>query len=287
MHCVKAKSLLTKWNSMNVYRGCTHGCVYCDSRSTCYQFDHPFEDIEVKENAPELLETILRTKKKKIMISSGSMADPYQPCEEKLQLTRRCLELIDRYEFGATVITKSDLVLRDMDLFQSIHRKSKAVVQMSLTIADENLSRKLEPHVCTTKRRYEVLKEFQKCGIPTVVWMTPLLPYLTDTRENVEAILDYCVDAGVKGIICYGMGMTLRDGDRQYYYRALDRYYPGLSDRYRKKFGNDYMVVSENDKELMELFRKTCEKHGIMHRDEDCFAYTSEYPEKYCQMSMF
>lgn len=287
MHFVKAKSLLTKWNGMNVYRGCLHGCVYCDSRSACYQFTHPFEDIEVKENAPELLEQILRSKKKKIMIGSGSMSDPYQPCERELMLTRRCLELIDRYEFGATVITKSDLVLRDLDLFESIHWKAKAVVQMTLTIADEELSKKLEPNVCNTKRRYEVLKEFQKRGIPAVVWMTPLLPWLTDTRENMEAILDYCIDAGVKGIICFDAGMTLREGDREYYYRALDRHFPGLSDRYRKKYGSDYNVASEQNAELMRLFHSTCERHGIMHQVDECFRYTAELPEKYAQLSLF
>ena len=187
MHRVQAKALLTKWNGMNVYRGCVHGCVYCDSRSTCYQFSHLFEDIEVKENAPELLEKILRTKRKKIMVGSGSMADPYQPCEKTLLLTRRCLEVIDRYGFGATVITKSDLVLRDIDLFDSINQHTKAVVQMTLTIADDRLSALLEPGVCNTTRRYEVLKQFQARGIPTVVWMTPLLPHLTDTREKARS----------------------------------------------------------------------------------------------------
>ena len=209
MHYVKAKSLLTRYNGMNVYRGCLHGCVYCDSRSSCYQFTHPFEDIEVKENAPELLESILRSRRKRIVIGSGSMADPYQPCEKELLLTRRCLELIDRYGFGATVITKSDLVLRDLDLFESIHRRSKSVLQMTLTVADDALSRILEPNVCTTTRRCEVLKEFQKRGIPTVVWMSPILPYLTDTEENIRTILDCCIDAGVKGIVCFGIGMTL------------------------------------------------------------------------------
>ena len=147
---------------MNLYRGCTHGCIYCDSRSDCYRFAHDYEDIEVKQNAPELLERILRSSRKKFMISTGSMCDPYQPCEKELKLTRRCLELILQYGFGASVITKSDLILRDLDLFEEISLKSKAVVQMTITAADEELSRKIEPNVCTSKRRYEVLKEFQK-----------------------------------------------------------------------------------------------------------------------------
>lgn len=287
MHFVDAKSLLTKWNGMNIYRGCAHGCVYCDSRSDCYQFTHPFEDIEVKQNAPELLEQILRSKRKKAMIGTGSMSDPYQPCEKELGLTRRCLEIIDKYGFGATVITKSDMVLRDMDLFCSINKKEKAVIQVSLTIADEELSSKLEPGVCNTKRRYDVLKEFQKQGVPTVVWMTPLLPFLTDTEENFETILDYCFDAGVKGIICFNIGMTLRSGDREYYYRALDRYFPGMSGRYRERYGDAYEVVSDNSDELMKVFHAECEKRGILHTPEDCFRYTSELPEKYRQMSIF
>ena len=287
MHFVQAKTLLNRENGMNVYRGCMHGCVYCDSRSRCYQFTHPFEDIEVKENAPELLEKILRTKRKKIMIGTGSMCDPYQPCEMDLRIVRRCLELIDRYGFGAAVLTKSDRVLRDLDLFTSINRKAKALVQMTLTIADEGLSRKLEPNVCNSRRRYEVLKEFQRAGIPTVVWMTPILPFLTDTKDNVETIVDWCIDAGVKGIICWNMGMTLREGDREYYYRALDRYFPGLSLKYREKYGNSYEVVSSRNAELMTWFHDQCEKHGILHTPEACFAYMHELPERYEQMTLF
>ena len=286
MHFVEAKSLLTRWNGMNLYRGCTHGCIYCDSRSTCYQFQHPFEDIEVKQNAPELLETILRSKRKKAVIGSGSMSDPYQPCEKQLMLTRRCLELLDQYEFGATVITKSDLVLRDLDLLERIHRKAKAVLQMTLTVADENLGRKLEPNVVSAKRRYEVLKEFQKRGVPTVVWMTPLLPYLTDTKENVETILGWCIDAGVKGIVCFNMGMTLRDGNREYYYKNLDRHFPGLAEKYRRQFGNAYEVLSPRHAELMQYFTDVCEKHGIIHDPEECFRYMAEIPPKYEQMEL-
>ncbi|SFQ29558.1 DNA repair photolyase [Lachnospiraceae bacterium XBB1006] len=286
MHFVEAKSLLTKWGGMNIYRGCAHGCVYCDSRSDCYQFTHPFEDIEVKENAPELLEKILKSKRKKCMIGSGSMCDPYQSCEKELQLTRKCLKLLDQYEFGAAVITKSDLVLRDMDLFCSIHEKAKAVVQMTLTIADEELSKKLEPGVCNTKRRYEVLKEFQKNRIPTVVWMSPFLPYLTDSRENVETIMEYCFDAGVKGIINYGIGMTLRAGDREYYYQALDKHFPGLSRKYQEKFGYSYEINSEHNAELMRMFHEQCEKRGVLHTPEDCFRYMQKMPERYEQMTL-
>lgn len=188
MHFVNAKGLLSAGNGMNLYRGCTHGCIYCDSRSTCYQMDHDFEDIEVKQNAPELLENALRRKRKKCMVGTGAMCDPYMPCEEQLKLTRQCLEIIDRYGFGATVQTKSDRVLRDLDLLDSINRQSKAVVQMTLTTYDEALCRLLEPKVCTTRRRYEVLKILQKNGLPTVVWLSPVLPFLNDTEENLRGI---------------------------------------------------------------------------------------------------
>lgn len=287
MHYVQAKSLLTKWNGMNLYRGCSHGCIYCDSRSACYRMQHAFEDIEVKQNAPELLENILKTKRKPIMIGTGSMSDPYQHCEERLRLTRKCLELIDRYEFGASVITKSDLVLRDIDLFDSINRKAKSVLQMSLTIADDKLSKIIEPHVCTTTRRYQVLKQFQKRGIPTVVWLTPLLPFLTDTEDNLRTILDYCIDAGVKGIVCFNIGMTLRQGDREHYYRALDAHFPGLSREYRIKYGNAYEVISPDNNRLIKLFHTTCEQHGIIHSPDACFRYTAEMPQRQTQLSLF
>ena len=157
MHFVQAKGILSQNNGMNIYRGCSPGCIYCASRSRCYGFTHAFEDIEVKKNAPELLEQALRSKRHKCMIGTGAMCDPYLPAEKKLQLTRKCLELIDRYEYGVTVLTKSNLVLRDLDLLQSINKKAKAVVQMTLTTYDEELCRKIEPHVSTTRERFEVL----------------------------------------------------------------------------------------------------------------------------------
>ena len=272
---------------MNLYRGCTHGCIYCDSRSDCYRFAHDYEDIEVKQNAPELLERILRSSRKKFMISTGSMSDPYQPCEKELKLTRRCLELILQYGFGASVITKSDLILRDLDLFEEISSKSKAVVQMTITVADEELSRKIEPNVCTSKRRYEVLKEFQKYGVPAVVWLSPVLPMITDTEENIRQILEWCFDAGVKGIIMYGAAMTLRSGCREYYYNELDRMFPGLSEKYERMYGDSYLVVSTRHEKLMKIFHEECEKHGVLHTPEDCFRFINEMPERYRQLNLF
>ncbi|MDD2971543.1 MAG: radical SAM protein [Lachnospiraceae bacterium] len=287
MHFVNAKKILSAHNGMNLYRGCTHGCIYCDSRSKCYGFAHDFEDIEVKQNAPELLELALRSKRRKCMIGTGAMCDPYMHCEETLGLTRRCLEIIDQYEYGVTIQTKSDRILRDLDLLKSIHHKAKCVVQMTLTTYDEDLCRILEPNVCTTKQRVEALKIFQENGIPTVVWLSPILPFLNDTMENIQGILDYCIQAGVHGIICFDMGVTLREGDREYFYAALEKYFPGMWQKYHRKYGYAYELSSDNSEELMRYFHATCDKNGILHRVDDCFQYLHEYPEKYEQMTLF
>lgn len=287
MHFVQAKGILSANNGMNIYRGCSHGCIYCDSRSTCYGFTHAFEDIEVKENAPELLERALKSKRKSCMIGTGAMCDPYLHAEEQLRLTRKCLELIDRYEFGVAIQTKSTRVLRDLDLLQSINSKTKAVVQMTLTTYDEELCKILEPNVSTTKERFDALLQFREAGIPTVVWMTPILPFINDTVENIRGILEYCIRAGVKGIICFEMGVTLREGDREYFYRALDEHFPGMKQRYIRAYGNAYELPSPDNRELMEIFQTTCEKNGILWKPEDCFAYLREFPEKYTQQSLF
>ena len=272
---------------MNIYRGCSHGCVYCDSRSRCYQFTHPFEDIEVKQNAPELLVKALKSKRQKCMIGTGAMSDPYMHCEEKLRLTRKCLEIILQYGFGAAIQTKSDRILQDIDLLDEINRSAKCVVQMTLTTWDDDLCRVLEPNVCNTKRRIEVLEEMQKRGIPTVVWLTPILPFINDTEENITAILDECVRVGVKGIIDFGMGLTLREGDREYYYAALDKHFPGMKERYIKRYGNAYELPSPNAGKLTEIFRRICKANGILSSPEDCFRFMTELPEKYPQMSIF
>jgi len=270
---------------MNIYRGCSHGCIYCDSRSRCYQFTHAFEDIEVKQNAPELLEQALRAKRQKAMIGTGSMSDPYMHCEEKLGLTRRCLEIIYRYGFGAAVQTKSDRILRDIDLLEEINRRAKCVVQITLTTWDDRLCRILEPNVCNTQRRVEVLEEMRKRGIPTVVWLTPILPFINDTKENIAAILEACAQTGVKGIICFDMGLTLREGDREYFYAALDRHFPGLKERYVRTYRNAYEVPSLNREELMNLFQSFCRDHGIMYKPDECFEYMNHLPEKSEQIS--
>ena len=279
MHYVKAKSILSSQNGMNLYRGCSHGCIYCDSRSACYRMDHDFEDIEVKENAHELLEDALRRKRKRCMIGTGAMSDPYIPLETNLEYTRKALMLIEQYGFGVALQTKSDRVLRDLDILKRINEKTKAVVQMTLTTADEHLCKVIEPNVCSTGDRFRTLKILRENGIPTVVWLCPILPYINDTQENIEGILSMCAEAGVRGVICFGMGLTLRDGNREYFYRQLDRHFPGLKERYIREFGDRYEISSPNGGELMELFHKICAENGIMHNNDEIFSYLRRFEE--------
>lgn len=287
MHFVEAKSILSAKNGVNIYRGCTHGCIYCDSRSLCYGFTHPFEDIEVKINAPELLEAALKAKRKRCMIGTGSMSDPYMHCEKELKLTRKCLEIIRKYGFGAAIQTKSDLILRDIDLLDEINRSAKCVVQMTLTTFDDELCRIVEPNVCVTSRRIEVLREMRERGIPTIVWLSPILPYINDTEENVERILEACREVEVKGIVSFGMGLTLRDGDRQYYYAALDRHFAGLKEKYVEEYGLAYELPSPNTAKLLRLFRDFCKTNGILSTPDECFAYLNDFPDKYEQTALF
>ena len=255
MRNITAKTILSNNNAMNVYRGCTHGCIYCDSRSECYGMTYEFENIQVKANAPELLDAALTKKKSKCVISTGAMTDPYMSLEKEIGMTRKCLEIIAKHGFGAAVLTKSDLILRDMDLLKRINEEAVCYVQMTMTTFDEELCKKLEPGVCTTGRRYEVLKEMQKEGIPTVVWLTPTLPFINDTEENVKGILDYCIDAGVKGILTFGSGMTLRRGNREYYYKKLDELFPGLKKKYMHAYGMSYGIKSPNSKKLESIVK--------------------------------
>lgn len=281
MHEVNVKGILSAKNGMNIYRGCLHGCIYCDSRSLCYQMKHKFEDIEVKANAVELLENALRRKRNKCMIGTGAMSDPYMPIEEKLGNMRKCLEVIERYGFGVTMITKSTKVLRDLDLLKKINEKSKCVVQMTLTTYDEDLCRIVEPNVETTYERFRALKILRDNGIPTVVWLCPILPFINDTEENIRGILDYCVRAKVKGIINFDMGVTLRDGNREYFYKKLDEHFPGLKEKYIRMYGNSYQLSSPNSRQLNMIYKSECIKNGIMCDVNECFEYLNKYEDKY------
>lgn len=277
MHYKKVKGILSQRNSMNIYRGCTHGCIYCDSRSLCYDFKHDFEDIEIKENALDLLEQALYRKRKLCIIGTGSMSDPYNHIEEKVEYTRKSLEIIEKYGFGFTCITKSARVLRDLDLLKSINQKAKCIIQMTLTTFDDELCRVVEPNVSTTKERFEVLYTLRKNGIASVVWFTPILPFLNDNVENFKGIIDFCAKAGVKGIIYFGASLTLREGNREYFYSRIDEYFPGLSYKYHQKYGLAYEIHSEKNRELSQLFHSECERLGIMHNNEQIFSYLHSF----------
>lgn len=242
--------------------------------------EHAFEDIEVKENAIELLEHALAHKRKKCMIGTGSMTDPYIPLEMEIGNVRKALQLIYEYGFGFTVITKSDRILRDLDLLQKINEKTKCVVQMTLTTCDEDLCRKLEPNVCTTGERFKVLMKLRDAGIPTVVWLSPILPFINDTEDNISGILDMCIEAKVYGILCFGMGLTLREGNREYFYRQLDRLFPGLKEKYIQTYGNQYVVESPDSSHLMRIFRQKCSEGGIVHNNDQIFRYLQTFEEK-------
>ena len=287
MHKVKAKGILSASNGMNIYRGCQHGCIYCDARSDCYNMAHDFEDIEAKENAPVLLERALRSKRKRCMVGTGAMSDPYIPLEQELCLTRKCLEIIDKYEFGVTLHTKSASILRDLDLLKSINKKSRAVVQMTLTTYDDALCKIIEPNVSTTKQRFEALKILRDNGIATVVWLSPFLPFINDTKQNINGLLDYCDEAQVKGIICFGIGLTLRSGNREYFYSQLDRHFPKLKENYIKTYGNSYEITSPNNAELMNIINTRCVNENIMHNTNQVFEYLHKFKEKNNQLSLF
>lgn len=289
MHYIKANGILSSKNGMNLYRGCTHGCIYCDSRSNCYHMTHIFEDIEVKENAIELLEKSLKSKRKKCMIGTGSMTDPYIPLELEIKNIRKSLLLALENGFGFTVITKSNLILRDLDLLKEINSKTKCVVQITLTTYDEDLCKKIEPNVCSTKERFNVLMKLHEAGIPTVVWLCPILPFINDTKQNISGILEYCIKAGVYGVICFGMGLTLRNGSREYFYHNLDNIFPHLKEKYKKTYGNQYYLNSQHNRELMEFFHEKCAQHGIVHDNNTIFKYLNTFDKKESkkQLSLF
>lgn len=289
MHYVKVSGILSAKNNMNLYRGCSHGCIYCDSRSKCYHMEHRFEDIEIKENAIELLDNSLKKKRKKCMLGTGSMTDPYIPLEKDIKNMQKTLSLVYKYGFGFTLITKSDLVLRDLALLKQINEKTKCVVQLTLTTYDEILCKKIEPNVSTTKERAHVLKELNHAGIPTIVWLCPILPFINDTEENLRGILKYCIEANVYGIICFGMGVTLREGNREYFYEQLDSLFPGMKERYMQVYGNQYILNSPQNTYLMKLFHQICEENQIIHDNNQIFNYLNTFEQKIIekQLSLF
>lgn len=283
----KYKTILSPQNGMNIYRGCTHGCIYCDSRSKCYQINHEFTDIEVKENAPQQLDLELSLKKKPCMIGTGAMTDPYNHVEAKIGYTRKCLEIILKHHCGISIQTKSNLILRDIDIINQINKDSKAVVEITLTTADDELCTKIEPNVCPTSKRIEVLKKCNELGIPTIVWLCPFLPFINDTEDNILKLLDICIENNVKGILFFGVGLTLREGNREYFYKCLDKEFPGIKEKYIKMYGNKYEVNSKNNEALSKLIVDKCQKNNIMCNINEVFSFLRKYPEPYEQLTLF
>jgi len=287
MHYAEYKTILSPKNHMNIYRGCTHGCIYCDSRSKCYQMNHDFEDIEVKKNTLQILEGQLRRKRKPCMIGTGAMCDPYIHLEEELKITRQCLELIERFGCGVAIQTKSSRILRDLDILKRINDRTKCVVQMTLTTYDEDLCRVLEPNVSSTKERFRVLEIMREEGIPTVVWLTPILPFINDTEDNLRGILDYCIKARVQAILCFGFGVTLREGSRDYYYQKLHQHFPGMRGRYINHYGNSYICSSPDNEKLMNILHRESQEHGILVGTDKVFAYMQKFEKKEVRRPLF
>lgn len=286
MHYIKSKTILSKNNGFNLYRGCSHGCIYCDSRSECYNMNHEFEDIAIKENGLSLLKKELLKKKEKTMIGIGAMSDPYIPLEKKLKYTQKAIQIINRYNFGFTLITKSNLILRDINLLKEINEKNKAVIQITMTTFDDKLTKIIEPNAPSTKKRFKVLKKLNNENIPTIVWLCPILPFINDNEENINGIIDYCIDANVKGILCFNMGLTLREGNREYFYKKLDENFPGLKKEYIKKYKNNYSLNSPKNKKLLDIFYQKTSANNIMNNDKEIFNYLHYLKEKTIQTTL-
>lgn len=281
MNTIPARTIISKkkddtWfgtdYNMNIYKGCCHGCIYCDSRSDCYHIEN-FDTVRAKENAIAIIEDELRKKTKSGVIGTGSMSDPYNPFEQNTKLTRKALELINRYQFGITIATKSDLIVRDIDILSQIQKHSPVLCKITVTTIDDELSKKLEPGVCPSTRRLEAVRQLSDAGIFTGILMMPLLPFLTDTKENVLGIISAARQTGAKFIYpC--LGLSLRLGQREYFYQQLDRLFPSrnLSKKYNRIYGESYECPVPNANELGRLFVSECKRNGILYKMEDIIA---------------
>lgn len=270
--------------NMNIYRGCTHGCIYCDSRSDCYR-NKSFDTIKVKEDALRVIRDDLRRKVKLGVVGTGAMSDPYNPLEQTLQLTGKALELINAFGFGVAIDTKSALVTRDISVLQDIKERSPVIVKMTITTAGDALCNKLEPHVSSSSERFAALKTLSDGGIYCGVLMMPILPFINDTEENIRGILNQAKASGAK-FVFPAFGMTLREGNREYYYDKLDELFPGMKEKYIRRYGNRYQCTSPKAKKLWEFFKNECECLGLLH---DMQSITRQYKMKYTyqQLTLF
>lgn len=277
MKFIKAKSILSKvkygdmWYgilyNMNLYKGCSHGCIYCDSRSSCYNIDN-FDMVRGKENALYILEKELCKKKEIGVIGIGAMSDTYNPLEKKYEQTRSALKLISKYGFGVSIDTKSDLILRDIDLLKEINEKNNVIIKFTITTPSDELSRKIEPNVCVSSKRFEAVKKLSDAGIFVGIMMNPVLPFITDKEDAIKELVRLASKAGAKFIHTY-MGMTLRDNQRNYYYEKLDKYFIGLKEKYIKTYKDNYNCMAPNYKRLYKVFTDECKKYGILYNMKD------------------
>ncbi|MCL2857062.1 MAG: radical SAM protein [Oscillospiraceae bacterium] len=270
--------------NMNIYRGCTHGCIYCDSRSDCYG-DKNFDTVKVKEGALEKIRDELRRKVKSGVIATGAMSDPYNPLEHTLKLTRRALELISAYEFGVAIATKSALIVRDADILGEIQAHSPVIVKMTITTADEDLCKKLEPNVSSTAERFEAMRKLSDQGVYCGALMMPILPFICDNEENITKILTQAKAAGAR--FCYpAFGMTLRQGNREYFYQQLDEQFPGMREKYTSKYGEDYGCPSPSARKLWGVFKEKCTELGLLYNMRDIISqYRAGYEKE--QLRLF
>ncbi len=291
MEFIKAKTILSKvkygdsWYgvdyNMNLYRGCPHGCIYCDSRSNCYHIDN-FDVPKLKENALLILENELSKKRDHGVVGIGSMSDTYNPLELKYEQTRKALKLLSKYNFGVSIDTKSDLILRDLDLLKEINSKNK----FTITTPNDELSKIIEPNVCISSKRFEAIKELSDNGIFTGIMMNPVLPFITDNIEDIKLLVKKAYESGAKFIQTY-MGMTLRENQRDYYYEMLDKHFKGLREKYIKYYGERYNCAIPNYKELYKVFTNECDKYGILYNMKDIIkAYKKEIKDNK-QMTLF
>lgn len=271
MNFISAKRVLTKvkynnWfgidYNMNLYRGCNHGCIYCDSRSRCYHIDN-FDKVSIKENVIEIFNKEISSKGKKGVISLGSMSDTYNHLEKQLELTKKTLEIIKKKGFGVSISTKSDLIIRDIELIKEINENYPSIIQITITTTNDELSKKIEPNAPVSSLRFEALRKLNKEGIFAGVLMTPVLPYITDTKENIREMVKKVHEAGGKFIFTY-MSVTLRDNQREYYYKKLDELFYGLKKKYMVDYGNNYNCMVKNE-ELYNFFKQECKKYGIIY----------------------
>lgn len=285
MEFVKAKTILTKakngneWYgvdyNMNLYRGCSHGCIYCDSRSDCYHIEN-FDIVKGKENMLHILENELSKKRLKGIVGIGAMSDTYNPMEIKYKQTRGALQLISKYSFGVSIDTKSNLILRDIDLLKEINSKNNVIIKFTITTPDDKLSKIIEPNVCVSSKRLEAIKTLNDNGIFAGIMMNPVLPFITDKEEDIKKLVRIASRNGAKFIHTY-MGMTLRENQRAYYFDKLDEHFPGLKDKYIKNYGDKYNCLVPNYRQLYKVFTDECNKYGILYKmDEIIKAYKKE-----------